>query len=246
MLRYQIINAFDSGDTVRQTELRLNSATIFDEVEYLFEKSNYNGTNTNRLREKENAFSKLNEFRSLLINVRELVHITNSLDLAPLIKRFVELGINPPGGNDISLQSKPPLNGRFVPWYELINFGREEWNAGISDEFIAEMRDGTFTNLAFMFFWFTFFYSFESSALGYVSINPEMQVITDQANTIAIARNEFLQIVNSTIRILGGDKWKHNKVDDSSPFNFTTYRELPGQVKKIYSCNCWSIFKTRK
>jgi DEAD/DEAH box helicase domain-containing protein len=228
MLRYQIINAFDSGDTIRQAELRSNSATIFDEVEYLFEKSNYNGTNTNRLREKENAFSKLNEFRSLLINVRELVHITNSLDLAPLIKRFVELGINP-GGNDISLQSKP-LNGRFVPWYELINFGREEWNAGISDEFIAEMRDGTFTNLAFMFFG-SLFYSFESSALGYVSINPEMQVITDQANTIAIARNEFLQIVNSTIRILG-DKWKHNKVDDSSPFNFTTYRELPGQVKK--------------
>ncbi|MBK8380598.1 MAG: hypothetical protein IPL16_01625 [Ignavibacteria bacterium] len=49
------------------------------------------------------------------------------------------------------MQSKP-LNGRFVPWYELINFEREEWNAGISDEFIAEMRDGTFTNLASMFF----------------------------------------------------------------------------------------------
>ncbi|MFN6379738.1 MAG: DEAD/DEAH box helicase [Flavobacteriales bacterium] len=228
MLRFQIINAFDSGDTPRQAELRLKSAVIFDEVEYLFEKSNYTGTNTNRLREKEDAISKLNEFRSLLINVRELVHITNSVNLAPLIKHFVELGINP-GGNDISLQSKP-LNGRFVPWYELINFEREEWNAGISDEFIAEMRDGTFTNLASMFFG-SLFYSFESSALGYVSINPEMQVITDQANAVAIPREEFLQIVNSTIRILG-DKWKHNKVDDASPFNFTAYRELPGQVKK--------------
>ncbi|MES2429357.1 MAG: DEAD/DEAH box helicase [Bacteroidota bacterium] len=228
MLRFQIINAFDSGDTATQAELRLKSAIIFDEVEYLFEKSNYNGTNTNRLREKEDAVSKLNEFRSLLINVRELVHITNSVNLAPLIKHFVELGINP-GGNDISLQSKP-LNGRFVPWYELINFDRGEWNAGISDEFIAEMRDGTFTNLASMFFG-SLFYSFESSALGYVSINPEMQVITDQANAIAVARDEFLQIVNSTIRILG-DKWKHNKVDDSDPFNFTTYRDLPGQVKK--------------
>ena len=228
MLRFQIINAFDSGDTTRQAELRLKSAIIFDEVEYLFEKSDYTGTNTNRLREKEDAISKLNEFRSLLINVRELVHITNSVNLAPLIKHFVELGINP-GGNDISLQSKP-LNGRFVPWYELINFDREEWNAGISDEFIAEMRDGTFTSLASMFFG-SLFYSFESSALGYVSINPEMQVITDQANAVAIARNEFLQIINSTIRILG-DKWKHNKVDDSSPFNFTAYRDLPGQVKK--------------
>jgi len=70
--------------------------------------------------------------------------------IIPTFETFVALGINP-GGNDISLQSKP-LNGRFVPWYELINFEREEWNAGISDEFIAEMRDGTFTNLASMFF----------------------------------------------------------------------------------------------
>ena len=228
MLRFKIVNAFDSNDTTRQEELRQKSESIFDEVEYLFEKSNYSGTNTNRLREKEDAISKLNEYRSLLINVRELVHITNSLNLAPLIKHFVDLGINP-GGNDISVQSKP-LNGRFVPWYELINFERDEWNAGISDEYIAEMRDGTFTNLASMFFG-SLFYSFESSALGYVSINPEMQVITDQANAVAIARNEFMQIVNSTIRILG-DKWKHNKVDDTNPFNFTAYRNLPGQVKK--------------
>ncbi|MCX6173990.1 MAG: DEAD/DEAH box helicase [Ignavibacteriales bacterium] len=228
MLRFQIVNAFDSGDITKQAEFRLQSQTIFDEVEYLFEKSNYTGTNTNRLREKEDVISKLNEYRSLLINVRELVHITNSVNLAPLIKQFVNLGINP-GGNDISLQSKP-LNGRFVPWYELINFEREEWNAGISDEFIAEMRDGTFTNLASMFFG-SLFYSFESSALGYISINPVLQVITNQANAVAIARNEFMQIVNSTIRILG-DKYKHNKVDDADPFNFTAYRELPGQVKK--------------
>lgn len=228
MLRFQIVNAFDNGDTSKQATLRQQSHTIFDEVESLIVKSNYTGANPNLLREKDDAIAKLDEYRSLLINVRELVHITNSVNLAPLVKHFIGLGINP-GGNDISLQSKP-LNGRFVPWYELINFEREEWNAGISDEFIVEMRDGTFTNLASMFFG-SLFYSFESSALGYVSINPEMQVITDQANAVAIARDEFLQIVNSTIRILG-DKWKHNKVEDSNPFNLTSYSALPGQVKK--------------
>jgi ATP-dependent helicase YprA (DUF1998 family) len=228
MFRFKIVNALDSGDETKQTELRAESATIYDEIEDLFDKSNYTGTNTIKLKEKVDATKKLIEYRSLLINVRELVHITNSVNLAPLIKHFIDLGINP-GGNEISLQSKP-LNGRFVPWYELINFERQEWNAGISDEFIAEMRDGTFTNLAIMFF-ATLFYSLESSALGYVSINPELQVITDQANNIAISRNEFLQIVNSTIRILG-DKYKHNKVDDTNPFNFTSYRELPGQVKR--------------
>jgi DEAD/DEAH box helicase domain-containing protein len=228
MLRFQIVNAFDIGDAAKQAELQQSSTPIYDEIEFLFDKSTYTGTNTNRLREKDDAILKLNEYRSLLINVRGLVHITNSIDLAPLIKHFVALGINP-GGNDISLQSKP-LNGRFVPWYELINFEREEWNAGISDEFISEMRDGTFTNLASMFFG-SLFYSFESSALGYVSINPDMQIITEQSNGIAIVRDEFIQIVNSTIRILG-DKYKHNKVDDTSPFNFTAYRDLPGQVKK--------------
>lgn len=228
MLRFQIVNAFDSADTARQAELRQQSQTIFDEVEYLIENSNYTGTNTNRLREKEDAIAKLNEYRSLLINVRELVHISNSLNLAPLIKRFSELGINP-GGNDISIQSWLH-DGRFIPWYELINIDREEWRAGISDGFIDEIRTGTYTNLASMFFG-SLFYSFESSALGYVSINPDLQVITDQARVAGIAKDEFLQIVNSTIRILG-DKWKHNKVDDTNPFNFTAYRELPGQVKK--------------
>jgi len=228
MLRFQIVNAFDSGDTAKKTELRLQSEIIYDEIEYLFENSNYTGTNVNRLRKKQDSITKLNEFRSLLVNVRDMVHITNSLNLAPLIKRFSELGINP-GGNDIAIQTWLH-DGRFIPWYELINFEREEWRAGISDTFIEEIRTGTYANLASMFFG-SLFYSFESSALGYVSINPDMQVITDQAATIAIAREAFMQIVNSTIRILG-DKYKHNKVDDTNPFNFTSYRELPGQVKK--------------
>jgi Lhr-like helicase len=228
MLRFQIVNAFESGNRTRQAELRHQSEKIYDEVEYLIEKSNYTGTNTNRIKEKEDAIVKLHEYRSLLINVRELVHISNSVNLAPFIKRFSELGINP-GGNDISIQTWLH-DGRFIPWYELINLDRGEWRAGISDGFIDEIRTGTYTNLASMFFG-SLFYSFESSALGYVSINPGLQVITNQATAIAIPREEFLQIINSTIRILG-DKWKHNKVDDTNPFNFTAYRELPGQVKK--------------
>ena len=228
MLRFQIVNALDGGDTAKQVELRQKSDIIYDEVEDSFDKSNYIGVNTSKQKEKREAIAKLNEYRSLFINVRDLVHITNSLNLAPLIKHFIDLGINP-GGNDISLQSKQ-LNNNFVPWYELINFETDEWKPGIGDEFITEIREGTFNNLASVFFG-SLFYSFESSALGYVSINPVLQVITDQSNAVGISRDEFLQIVNSTIRILG-DKFKHNKVDDTDPFNLNTYRDLPGQVKK--------------
>jgi len=231
MYRSQIVNAFDNGNTVRQEELKQQSQAIFDEIEYLVGNSNYTGTNANRVKEKEEAISKLNEIRSLTLNVRSLVHITNTLDLAPLIKHFVSLGINP-GGNNISLQTKL-LNGNFVPWYELIDFTNFQWANGANQEYIDELKEGSFGRLASMFF-SSLFYSFESSALGYVCINPEMQVITDQARTVILAKDDFLQILNSTIRILG-DKYKHNKVDeDNIPFNpnLVAYTNFPEQVKK--------------
>lgn len=228
MFRFQIVDAFDKGNTARQQELKEQSQTIFDEIEFLVENSAYTGTNVSRIREKQEAEIKLNEIRSLTLNVRSLVHITNSLNLAPLIKHFVGLGINP-GGNDISLQTRL-LNNNFVPWYDLIDFTNFQWAAGANQDYIDALKEGSFDGLATIFFG-SLFYSFESSALGYVCINPELQVITEQAKTVALAKDDFLQIVNSTIRILG-DKYKHNKVEDASPFNFTQYNDFPGQVKK--------------
>lgn len=228
MFRFEIVDAFDKGNTTRKQELKEQSQTIFDEIEFLVENSAYTGTNASRIREKQEAEIKLNEIRSLTLNIRSLVHITNSLNLAPLIKHFVGLGINP-GGNDIALQTKL-LNNNFVPWYDLIDFTNFQWAAGANQDYIDALKEGSFDGLATIFFG-SLFYSFESSALGYVCINPELQVITDQARTVALAKDDFLQIVNSTIRILG-DKYKHNKVEDASPFNFTQYNDFPGQVKK--------------
>ena len=228
MFRFKIVDAFDKGNTTRKQELKEQSQTVFDEIEFLVENSAYTGTNASRIREKQEAEIKLNEIRSLTLNVRSLVHITNSLNLAPLIKHFVGLGINP-GGNDIALQTRL-LNNNFVPWYDLIDFTNFQWAAGANQDYIYALKEGSFDGLATIFFG-SLFYSFESSALGYVCINPELQVITDQARTVALAKDDFLQIVNSTIRILG-DKYKHNKVEDASPFNFTQYNDFPGQVKK--------------
>ncbi|SUJ28796.1 Lhr-like helicases [Sphingobacterium spiritivorum] len=228
MLRFQILCAFDNGDTAKQEELKQQSQTTFDEIEYLVDNSSYNGSNTNKLREKQEAEAKLNEVRLLTLNVRSLVDITNSINLAPLVKRFVELGINP-GGNDISLQTRV-LNNNFVPWFDLIDFTDFQWANGADQSYINDLKEGSFDGLASMFFG-SLFYSFESSALGYVCINPELEVVADQARAVALAKDEFFQIVNSTIRILG-DKYKHNKVEDASPFNFTQYNDFPGQVKK--------------
>lgn len=228
MLRYQIVSAFDSGDTTKQGELKRQSQTVFDEIEYLVENSNYSGTNANRLREKHEAEVKLNEVRLLTLNIRSLIDITNSVNLAPLIKHFVELGINP-GGNDISLQTRL-LNNNFVPWYDLIDFTNFQWANGADQTYINDLKEGSFDGLASMFFG-SLFYSFESSALGYVCINPELEVVDEQSRALSMAKADFLQIVNSTIRILG-DKYKHNKVEGANPFNFIQYSNLPGQVRK--------------
>lgn len=233
MLRYQMVNAFDNVDTARQKELKELSPAVFDEIEYLVENSIYAGTNTNRIREKELAISKINEIRSLLINTYDLVDIANSVNLAPIVKHFVDLGINP-GGNDISLQTRL-LNSDFVPWYKLIDFTNFQWIRGADPDggYINALKSGTFSGLSAIFFG-SLFYSFESSALGYICINPELQIISDQARSISLAKDDFLQILNSTIRILG-DKYKHNKVDDDNfPFNpaIISYRKFPEQVKK--------------
>ncbi|MDD4994031.1 MAG: DEAD/DEAH box helicase [Paludibacter sp.] len=228
ILRYQIVSAFDNGDDTKKEELKNSNEAIYDEIEYLVENTNYNGINSNRLRDKQDAIAKLNEFRSLIVTVRSLIDITNSVNLAPLIKHYVDLGINP-GGNDISLQSRL-LNSNFVPWYDLIDFTNFQWATGADQSYIDDLKEGSFSGLASMFFG-SLFYSFESSALGYVSINHELQVIIAHANSLGLSRLDFLQIINSTIRILG-DKYKHNKVEDANPFNFIQYSNFPGQVKK--------------
>lgn len=225
MLRFQIVDAFDKNDEETKEKLANNNQTLFDEINTL----TYHSHSPNR-QEKENALRKLQEIRSLIINVYDLVDIANSINLAPLLKHFVDLGINP-GGNDISLQTRL-LNSNFVPWYDLIDFTNYQWIRGADPDgrYINALKIGALTSLSSMFFG-SLFYSFESSALGYVCINPEMQVVADQARTVALSKDEFLQIVNSTIRILG-DKYKHNKVEDANPFNFIQYSNFPGQVKK--------------
>ena len=44
MFRFQIVDAFDKGNTARQQELKEQSQTIFDEIEFLVENSAYTGT----------------------------------------------------------------------------------------------------------------------------------------------------------------------------------------------------------
>lgn len=231
MLKYEIIDAFDKGDAAKKTALRAKSPGIYDNIDDLYDKSIYEGLNTVRNNDKIEAQSKLNQYRSLLISVIELVYTTGGLDLAPVLRKLVNLGINP-GGNTLALQEKH-LMDRYVPWYELIDFNTPDmprWKAGADNGFIDSIRNGTVGHLASTFFG-SIFYSFESLALGYMSINNNLGIIADQALQLGIPKDDFLQVINSTIRIFG-DKYKHNKVEDARPSNFIEYRNFPGLIKR--------------
>lgn len=240
LVKHNILNAIEADDVEKIDRFRAENNEEFLEVEGLKTFSGLQGTNPLIVEQRNNANNQLEKIRQKIFSVRELVDITNSVNLAPLIRHLISLGINP-GGNDITIQTRL-LNNDFVPWYDLIDFTNFQWIPGADQTFINDLKEGTFSNLASMFFG-SLFYSFESSALGFVTINPELSVITDQAATLALTRDEFLQILNSTIRILG-DKYKHNKNDDADPFNFTDYSRLPSQVKRYIKAVANRLSKT--
>lgn len=228
LAKHKILDAFETNAEAKINRYRLEFPTELSEVEGLIELSNLSSTNALIAGQRSLAISQLTKIRQRIFSVRELVDITNSVNLAPLIKHLISLGVNP-GGADINIQTRE-YNSQFVPWYELIDFTTGQWRPGADIGFIQDLKDGTFNNLATMFFG-SLFYSFESSALGYVTINPEFKGIRDNATQLGLPSDQFLQIINSTVRILG-DKFKHNKNEDADPFNFTDFARFPMHAKR--------------
>ncbi|MEI9919083.1 MAG: DEAD/DEAH box helicase [Bacteroidota bacterium] len=227
LVRHNILMAFDAVDQVKKAEYQNTNRNYYEEIEDLVDKASFSGTNSIKQKEKVEAFRKLEQYRSRLIKTRDLIDITNSINLAPLVKQFVILGVNP-GGASISIQSRL-LNNEFVPWYDLINFKDLEWEAGADADFITSIKNSSFERLSTIFFG-NLFYSFESSGLGFVSVDSNNPSIAEEAQKINIATGDFIDIINGVIRILG-DKYKHNHVEDSEPFNFGDYMNFPTQVR---------------
>lgn len=227
IIKLEILKAFRANDIERISKFRLQYNELVDEVDDVWNDANTTRTTPKAISDKNFALRKIKEIETRIIKVRDLVDYTNNLNLAPLVKRLAELGINP-GGNDIRLQSTPDTK---TPWYKVIHFENpQQWVEGADDEFIREIKKGTLRKMANMFF-ASLFYSFESSALGYLTINPDTPAIAKYAGIVGLATNVFLEIVNSTIRILG-DKFNHNQVDeDNFPFDIIAYNNFPSLCK---------------
>ena len=231
--KLEILKAFRINDITKISDYRLQNSELVDEVDDIWNDANSTRTTAKAISDKNFALKKIREIETRIIKVRDLIDYTNNLNLAPLVKRLAELGINP-GGNDIRLQSTPETK---LPWYKVIHFENpQKWIEGVDNDFIKDIKKGTLRKMANMFF-ASLFYSFESSALGYLTINPDSPSLPRYAGAVGLAPDVFLEIVNSTIRILG-DKYKHNQVDeDNFPFDILGYNNFPplcrGYIKKV-------------
>lgn len=228
IIKLEILNAFKANEISKIEGYRFLYKELVDEVDDIWNDANTTRTTVKAISDKQFANRKIKEIQTRIIRVRDLVDYTSKLDLAPLVKRLAELGINP-GGNDIRLQSTPDTK---IPWYRVIQFENPlQWIEGADhDGFIREIKKGTMRKMANMFF-ASLFYSFESSALGYLTINPDTPLLSKYAGAAGLAPDVFLEIVNSTIRILG-DKFTHNQVDeDNFPFDILGYENFPSLCK---------------
>jgi ATP-dependent helicase YprA (DUF1998 family) len=233
IIKLEILKAFRARDTIKTDEFRVQYKELVDEVDDIWTDANSSRTTAKAVSDKNFALRKIKEIETRIIKVRDLIDYTHNLNLAPLVKRLAELGINP-GGNDIRLQSTPDTK---IPWYKVIRFENpQQWADGVDDEFIRDIKRGTLKKMAHMFF-ASLFYSFESSALGYLTINPDTPSLSKYSGAVGLTPNVFLEIVNSTIRILG-DKYNHNQVDeDNFPFDILGFANFPtlcrGYIKNV-------------
>lgn len=230
IIKLDILNIFKSGAMDRLESFRDEYPQLIDEIDDIWDAATRERVRPTpkALADKNAALRRIKEIETRVIKVRDLVEYTNTQNLAPLVQKLAALGINP-GGNDIKLQ-KVQHNNSTIKWYDIIDFETMEWRDGADGDFIKKIKNGTVNKLASMFF-ASLFYSFESSALGYLTINPEDEKLATYALKTGLSKSDFLDIVNAVIRILG-DKYKHNQVDpDYFPFRIIEYKEWPALLR---------------
>ncbi|ALO16789.1 ATP-dependent RNA helicase DbpA [Salinivirga cyanobacteriivorans] len=229
--RARIIERYNSGEDL--DELRTTYQEKIDEVEEVIENSEISQDTPNQRKQEKrrNAIQQIQEIKNRIIKVRDLVRSVDPDKCAPLIKRFIQLGVNP-GGPSINLQEIQD-GDTAKEWYKLFDFtkGTEKW---IDDEsnFRGQIERGTFVQLASLFFG-NLFYSLEASGLGYLTVNTTAEPLTHNAANAGLIRDRFLEVINSSIRILGHKyKYMPNDFDNPRILDVTDYNSFPSLFKK--------------
>lgn len=227
LTKARIVEALENGvETIGFEQLHPSQ---FYEVQEAFEDSKIDegDPNPRKKQRREKAIQKIAKIKNRTIRVNDLVHLMNTEECAPLIKSFIQLGVNP-GGPSIHLQNIPGTN---TPWYSMFDLEAGTWTND-NPEFQDEIKRGTFVQLARLFFG-NLFYSLEASGLGYLTVNPSAEPLAHNASNARLARDRFLEVVNSSIRILGHKyKYTPNDFDSPSTLDVSDYNSFPSLFKK--------------
>src|SRR5690606_10855406 len=167
-------------------------------------------SNPRKKQRREKAIQKVEKIKNRTIRVNDLIHLMNTDECAPLIKSFIQLGVNP-GGPSIHLQNVPNTN---TPWYEMFDFENYEWTSD-NRQYQDDIKEGTLVQLAKLFFG-NLFYSLEASGLGYLTVDHAAAPLENNAGRAGLSSDRFLEVINSSIRILG-HKYKYTPNDFDNP-----------------------------
>lgn len=231
LIKSEILLSFRNGDN---PEIFLEShPDQYYEVQEIYEdytQISEHEQNPRKLERREKAILKIEKIENLVVKVSDLVHLMNTNKCAPLIKRFIQLGVNP-GGPNIDLQYIPNTN---TPWYEMFDFENLNWKSD-DPEFQRKIKEGSYIQLAKLFFG-NLFYSLESSGLGYLTVNPNDNRLEIYSSGLGMKLTNFTEALNSSIRILG-HKYKYTPNDFDEPRNLDVndYKSLPSLLRKYVS-----------
>lgn len=236
LTKARIVATLENG--ANTSEFEQAYPLLFYEVQEALEDSRINTDDPNprKQQRREKAIQKIEKIKNRIIRVNDLVHLMNTDECAPLIKSFVQLGVNP-GGPSIHLQNIPRAN---TPWYSMFDFEAGTWTSD-NPEFQDEIKKGTLVQLASLFFG-NLFYSLEASRLGYLTVNPAADHLALNASSTGLARDRFLEVINSSIRILG-HKYKYTPNDFENPriLDVTEYNSFPSlfrsYIRKVSELN---------
>ena len=228
LTKAKIVEALENGEDT--TQFKAFDLSQLYEIEETYEEINTiraDESNPRKRQRREKAIHKIEEIKSRTIRVNDLVHLMNTDECAPLIKNFIQLGVNP-GGPSIHLQNIPNTS---TPWYEMFDFERNEWKND-NRQYQENIKEGTLVQLAKLFFG-NLFYSLEASGLGYLTINTSATTLKHNASRAGLALDRFIEVINSSIRILG-HKYMYTPNDFKKPrtLDVSDYNAFPALLRK--------------
>jgi len=227
LVKFKIVESFENGEDT--SHYLGNFQSPFYEVQELWEDMQIPPEDPNprkRLR-RTDALEKVRRIKNKIVRVRDLIHLTNTNECAPIIKQFLTLGVNP-AGPSIYLQHVPQTD---TPWYAMFDFTNYQWTND-NREFQQELSNSTLTQLGKLFFG-NLFYSLESSGLGYLTVDPGAETLWHDAASIGLNRDTFLETICSGIRILGHKyKYTPNDFDNPTLLDTSDYATFPSLFRK--------------